>query len=313
MSEQALERSRSAQEKEPGKAMSDRWWSYLLVTPAMIVLIFFGLVPLFYAIYLAFHHVDLTAGGIGAFVGLQNFKDALNNDVFWASTSRTLIFTVTAVALEMALGIVLAFLINQIKWGKGIIRALFLLSLACAPAAVGLVWRYLYDPDFGVYTALLKMIGIQAPNWLGDPHTALPAIIVFDIWQWTPFVILVVLAGLQSLPKEPFEAAELDGASYWMVLRRLTFPMLSPVLTLIFILRTIDVIKTYDAVITMTRGGPGVSTETVTYYLYRVGLKYFRLDQASSMALLILFAVVVFCGIVLRPLMKSQASRSRRG
>lgn len=312
MSVNTLERSQVEQRKEPKRTMSDRWWSYFLVTPSMIVLVFFGLAPLFYAIYLAFHHVDLTAGGIGAFVGLENFREALNDDVFWTATSRTLIFAVSAVGLEMVLGIALAFLINQLKWFKGIIRALFLLSLACAPAAVGLVWRYLYDPDFGVYTALLKMIGIQAPNWLGDPATALPAIIVFDVWQWTPFVVLVVLAGLQSLPKEPFEAAELDGASTWMVLRRLTFPMLSPVLTLVFILRTIDVIKMYDAVITMTRGGPGVSTETVTYFLYRVGLKYFRLDQASAMALLVLFAVVVFCGIVLRPLMKSQASRSRR-
>jgi multiple sugar transport system permease protein len=312
MSTDALGPSPMKKNKVPTKVLSDRWYSYLLVTPAMIVLIFFGLVPLFYAIYLAFHHVDLISGGIGGFVGLDNFREALNDNVFWSATGRTLIFTIASVGIEMVLGISLAFLINQIKWFKGIIRALFLLSLACAPAAVGLVWRYLYDPDFGVYTALLKMVGITAPNWLGDPSTAMPAIIAFDVWQWTPFVLLVALAGLQSLPKEPFEAAELNGASNWMVLRRLTFPMLAPVLTLVFILRTIDVIKMYDAVITMTRGGPGIATETVTYFLYRVGLKYFRLDQASSMALLVLFAVVVFCGIVLRPLMKSQASRSRR-
>ncbi len=294
------------------RGLSDRLYSYLLVTPAMVVLIFFGLVPLFYAIYLAFHYADLTAGGVGAFIGLDNFRAALNNNQFWRATGHTLEFTIASVGLEMILGITLAFLINQLKWFKGIIRALFLLPLASAPAAVGLVWRYLYDPDFGVYTAILGYLGIHAPNWLGDPKTAMPSIIVFDIWQWTPFVILIVLAGLQSMPKEPFEAAELDGASTWMVLRRLTFPMLTPVLTLVFILRTIDAIKLYDAVITLTRGGPGTATETVTYYLYRIGLKYFRLDQASAMALLVLFAVVVFSGIVLRPLMKSQAERSRR-
>ena len=299
-------------EKPIKKGLSDRLYSYLLVSPAMVVLIFFGLVPLFYAIYLAFHYADLTAGPIGAFVGLENFRAALNNPQFWNSTVRTLEFTFGAVAIELILGIALAFLINQLKWFKGIIRALFLLPLASAPAAVGLVWRYLYDPDFGVYTAILSYLGIHAPNWLGDPRTAMPSIIAFDIWQWTPYVLLIVLAGLQSLPKEPFEAAELDGASTWMVLRRLTFPMLTPVLTLIFVLRTIDSIKLYDAVITMTRGGPGVATETVTYYLYRIGLKYFRLDQASAMALLVLFAVVILSGIVLRPLMKSQAERSRR-
>jgi multiple sugar transport system permease protein len=304
--------SQTATRKAIKRGISDRLYSYLLVTPAMVVLIFFGLVPLFYAIYLAFHYADLTSGGIGAFTGLDNFRAALNNDQFWSATGRTLEFTIASVGLEMVLGITLAFLINQLKWFKGIIRALFLLPLASAPAAVGLVWRYLYDPDFGIYTAILGYLGIHAPNWLGDPKTAMPSIIVFDIWQWTPFVILIVLAGLQSMPREPFEAAELDGASTWMVLRRLTFPMLTPVLTLVFILRTIDAIKLYDAVITMTRGGPGTATETVTYYLYRIGLKYFRLDQASSMALLVLFAVVVFSGIVLRPLMKSQAERSRR-
>jgi multiple sugar transport system permease protein len=244
-------------------------------------------------------------------VGLDNFRDALNNSDYWSATLHTLEFTVFSVGIEMILGIVLAFLINQLKWAKGIIRALFLLPLASAPAAVGLVWRYLYDPDFGAYTALLGYLGIRAPNWLGDPSTAMPSIIAFDVWMWTPFVVLIVLAGLQSMPREPFEAAELDGAPIWMVLRRLTFPMLAPVLTLVFILRTIDAIKLYDAVITMTRGGPGTATETVTYYLYRIGLKYFRLDQASSMALLVLFVVVVFSGIVLRPLMKSQAERSR--
>jgi multiple sugar transport system permease protein len=311
MGEAVLPNSQNKKNK-PHYGPSDKWYSIFLVSPAMVVLIFFGLVPLFYAIYLAFHYADLTVGGVQGWVGLTNFKDALNNEEFWDSTGRTLIFTAFAVGIEMILGIILAFMINQLKWFKGIIRALFLLPLASAPAAVGLVWRYLYDPDFGVYTQILKMIfGIQAPNWLGDPNWAMPSIIVFDIWMWTPYVMLIVLAGLQSLPREPFEAAELDGASLWMVLRRLTFPMLTPVLTLIFIFRTIDSIKLYDAVITMTRGGPGVATETVTYYLYRIGLKYFRLDQASAMALLVLFAVVVFSGIVLRPMMKSQAERTR--
>jgi multiple sugar transport system permease protein len=298
--------------KRQRNGLSDSWYSIFLVSPAMLVLIFFGLVPLIYAIYLSFHYADLTVGGVQGWVGLDNYRDALNNNSFWDATRRTLIFTMFSVGIEMILGIALAFMINQLRWFKGIIRALFLLPLASAPVAVGLVWRYLYDPDFGVYTQLLKIFtGIQAPVWLGDPKWAMPSIIVFDVWMWTPFVLLIVMAGLQSLPREPFEAAELDGASTWMVLRRLTFPMLTPVLTLIFILRTIDAIKLYDAVITLTRGGPGTATETVTYYLYRIGLKYFRLDQASAMALLVLFAVVVFSGVILRPMMKAQAERTR--
>jgi multiple sugar transport system permease protein len=183
--------------------------------------------------------------------------------------------------------------------------------LASAPAAVGMIWRYLYDSDFGVYNAALAAVGLPKVDWLGDPNLALISIIIFDVWQWTPFVMLITLAGIQSLPKEPFEAAALDGASTLTVLRKLTFPLLSPVLTLVFILRAIDAMRLYDPIATTTRGGPGSVTETVTYYLYRVGLKYFRLDQASAMALIILFIIVVFSGLILRRLMREQAARAR--
>jgi multiple sugar transport system permease protein len=299
--------------KKKTKVMSDRLYSGLLVTPAMIVLLFFGLFPLFYAINLSFRYVDMTGGpaGMWSFVGLDNFRYALNNLVFMQSLGRTLYFAVISVSIQMLLGISLAFLINSLKWFKGIVRALFLLPLASAPAAVGMIWRYLYDSEFGVYNSFLQTIGLQPLNWLGDAKVALFSIIIFDVWQWTPFVVLITIAGLQSLPKEPFEAAALDGASTLMVLRRLTFPLLSPVLTLIFILRSIDAARLYDPIATTTRGGPGAVTETVTYLLYRVGLKQFRIDQASAMALIILFIIIVFSGVVLRRLMHQQAERAR--
>jgi len=292
--------------------MSDSFYSGLLIAPAMIVLLFFGLFPLFYAINMAFHQVDMNSvGGVGEFVGLDNFRYALNSNEFWSSSGRTLLFAVVSVSIQMLLGIAMAFLINSLKWWKGIVRSLFLLPLASAPAAVGMIWRYLYDSDFGVYNAALAAIGLPKVDWLGNPSVALFSIIIFDVWQWTPFVMLITLAGLQSLPKEPFEAAALDGASTLTVLRKLTFPLLSPVLTLVFILRSIDAARLYDPIATTTRGGPGVATETVTYFLYRVGLKYFRLDQASAMALIILFVIVVFSGLVLRRLMHEQSERAR--
>ena len=299
--------------KKKRKPMSDQRYGGLLVTPAMLVLLFFGLFPLFYAINLSFRYVDMTAGPnvVWSFVGLDNFRFALDNDVFLQASWRTMYFAFVSVSIQMVIGISLAFMINKLKWFKGIIRALFLLPLASAPAAVGMIWRYLYDSDFGVYNAALHAIGMQPINWLGDAHVALISIIIFDVWQWTPFVLLITLAGLQSLPREPFEAAQLDGASMWMVLRRLTFPLLSPVLTLIFILRSIDAARLYDPIATTTRGGPGTVTETVTFLLYRIGLKQFRLDHASAMSLIIMFAIVVFSGIVLRRLMKQQSDRAR--
>jgi len=310
--DEAIEKAPAAG-RAPKRAMSDTWYSILLIAPAVIVILFFALFPLLYAIDLSFRHVDLTSAvGIGPYVGLDNYRFALNDRIFWESTRRTLIFAVGAVSVEMVLGVAIAFLLNQLRWFQGILRSLLILPLASAPAAVGLVWRYMYHPDFGVYNGILATLGLPELKWLADVRLAMPSVIVFDVWQWTPFVALIVLAGLQSLPKEPFEAAELDGASTWQVLRRLTFPMLAPVLTLVFVLRSIDAIRLYDAILSLSHGGPGTATETLTYYLYRIGLKYFRLDHASAISLMFLYVTVVFTGVALRSMMRVQAERARR-
>lgn len=293
------------------RAMSDRWFSILLIAPAMTIILVFALLPLAYAIDVSFHYADLTRGGVGAFVGLDNYRSVLEDSSFWSSTWLTLRFTVTAVALEMGLGIGVAFLINGLTVGKGIIRSLMILPLATSAAVTGLFWRYLYDTQFGLYNFFLSLVGLPQPNWLGDFNIALWSVIIFDVWQWTPFVALICLAGLQSLPKEPFEAAELDGASTWRVLRVLTFPMLKPVLFLVLVLRTIDCMRLYDAVAVLTHGGPGTSTETMTFYLQRVGLTLFRMDYASTMAVYFLYAMMVASIFALTPLLKQFAERSR--
>jgi multiple sugar transport system permease protein len=296
--------------KKQRRAMSDTWFSVLLILPAMVIITIFALLPLFYAIDVSFRFADLTTGGIKQFVGLENYRIVLSDNYFWGSVATTLKFTFFAVCIEVGLGIFVAFLINGATVGKGLIRSLLILPLATAPAVTGLFWRYLYDTQFGLYNYFLKMVGLPQPNWLGDIHIALWAVIIFDIWLWMPFVALIVLAGLQALPKEPFEAAELDGAAYIQVLRRLTFPMLKPVLFLVIILRVIDSLRLYDAIAVLTRGGPGSSTETMTYYLYRNGLQFFRMDYASTMALLFLYAVVVAALFALRPLLNMFSARS---
>jgi multiple sugar transport system permease protein len=294
-------------------AMSDTVYSWLLVSPALLIIFVFALYPLGYAIMLSMRHVDLTSAvGIGPYVGLDNYRDALRNPQFWVSTGRTAMFALVVVSFEMALGIWIAFLLNGVRWFKGLFRSFLLLPMAAAPAAVGLIWRNMFHADFGVFNSFMAGLGLPEQNWLGDQLLAMPSVMLFDIWQWTPFVAIIVLAGLQSLPREPFEAAELDGASTWMVLRRLTFPMLAPVLTLVFVLRSIDAIRLYDPVLMLTQGGPGTVTETLTFYLYRVGMKFFRLDQASTMALLFLYATIVFCLVVMRRHMRQMGERAER-
>jgi multiple sugar transport system permease protein len=293
------------------RTMSDGWYSVLLIAPAMAIILFFALVPLFYAIDVSFRHADLTMGGLQGWVGLNNYRTVLHEVKFWATVQTTVIFTFLAIVIEMGLGVFIAFLIYGATWGKGLIRSLLILPLATAPAVTGLFWRYLYDTQFGLFNYFLSVLGAPwQPNWLGDTKFGMWSIVIFDTWLWLPFVSLIVLAGLQSLPKEPFEAAELDGASNFRVLRTLTFPMLSPVLTLVFILRTIDCLRLYDSVATLTRGGPGDTTETMTYYLYRQGLVFFRMDYASTMALLFMFAVILASGYVLRPLLARLAMRA---
>jgi multiple sugar transport system permease protein len=296
---------------KPKKVMSDTKYALVLIAPAMIIIFFFALYPLFYALDLSFRYVDLTSSvGIGPYVGLDNYRSALNDDAFWDSSKLTVLFAVVVVSVEMTLGIAIAFLLNKLKWFKGAVRAMLLMPMAAAPAAVGLIWRYMYHPDFGVFNWLSQQIGLGSYNWLGDVSMAMPAVMVFDIWQWTPFVAIITLAGLQALPKEPFEAAELDGASTWQVHRKLTFPLLTPVLTLVFVLRSIDAIRLYDPIVMLTNGGPGTATETVTYHLYRVGMKYFRMDEASAMSILFLYVTIVFCAVIMKPLMRHQAEQA---
>ncbi|MDX0632665.1 ABC transporter permease subunit [Sinorhizobium medicae] len=294
-------------------AMSDRWFSILLIVPAMLVILVFALLPLAYALDVSFRFADLTRGRIGDFVGLDNYRAVLHDRAFWSSVGVTLKFTLTAVTLEMVLGIAIAFLIHGATAGKGIIRSLMILPLATSAAVTGLFWRYLYDTQFGLINHFLGLVGLPEPNWLGDYTIALWSVILFDVWQWTPFVALIALAGLQALPKEPFEAAELDGASTFRVLRTLTFPMLKPVLFLVLVLRTIDSVRLYDAVAVLTRGGPGTVTETMTFYLYRTGLKLFRMDYASTMAIFFLYAMLVASLFALRPLLTQFSSRASEG
>jgi len=309
-----VQESQVTQARTPPKRerISELLYAWLLVIPALILLLIFAIIPLAYAINVSFRFADLTSPrGVAEYVGLTNFLFALNDQFFWDSVQRTLIFAVFAVGVEMILGIGLAFLLNSQRWFKGITRSLFILPLAISPYAVGLIWRYMYHPDFGVFNQLVSLVGLPEQKWLSQPGLAMASIIAFDVWQWTPFVTLIALAGLQALPKEPFEAARLDNASTWRILRTLTFPMLAPVLTLVLVLRAMDAVRLYDAVISLTAGGPGTSTEVVTYYLYRLGLQYFRVDRASAMALLFLFATVVFTGLALRRFMRQIAERAQ--
>lgn len=294
---------------KPG--LSDRWFSLFLIAPAMLITLFFSIFPLFQALDISFRMGDLARGKIGDYVGLENYRVVFADRAFWSASWVTLKFTVVAVGLQMILGVGIAFLLHGATFARGVTRSLLILPLATSAAVTGLFWRYLYDPQFGVVNWMLGLLGLPEPNWLGDYTIALWSVVIFDIWQWTPFVALIALAGLQSLPKEPFEAAELDGASRLRIFTSLTFPLLKPVLFLVLVLRTIDCVRLYDAVAVLTRGGPGTATETLTFYLYRTGLKLFRMDHASAMAVFFLYVMLVAAVFALTPLLKQFTDRAK--
>jgi multiple sugar transport system permease protein len=296
--------------RQANAGMSDRWFPLILIAPAMAVIVIFALAPLFYAADVSFRFADLSRGRLGGYVGLDNFRTVFADGAFWDAAWITVKFTVAAVGLQMVLGTAIAFLIHGASHGRTLIRSIMILPLATSAAVTGLFWRYLYDTQFGVINWVIGMAGLPEPNWLGDYTIALWSVVIFDVWQWTPFVALIVLAGLQALPKDPFEAAELDGASTWRVLRTLTFPLLKPVLFLILVLRTIDCVRLYDTVAVLTQGGPGTSTETMTFYLYRTGLKLFRMDYASTMGVFFLYVMLVASIFALRPLLKQFTDRA---
>ena len=168
------------------------------------------------------------------------------------------------------------------------------------PVVVGIIWRLMYNPDLGMLNYFLSWFGFSPVNWTGMPGTALPSVMMADIWEWTPFVALILLAGLQSLPREPYEAALVDGASSWQTFCYITFPLLSPAMLVVLLIRVMDSFKTFDLIFVLTQGGPGMSTEILNYYTYRYGFKFFHLGYASALSWVLLVVVTIICMILIR-------------
>ncbi len=289
--------------------ISSKALPWLLVLPAMIIVFALSLYPLGYAIRVSFQYNVLSDALHTHWVGLQNYFDAVHDPLVIGASLRTLWFTFITLLIEMPLGTAIAFLLFKKFRAQGIVRALMLLPLACSPLAIGLIWRFLYSADFGVWTYLVRWIFGRAPDFLGSTQTALGSIVVFDVWQWTPFVTFIVLAGLQSLRQEPYEAAAIDGASGWQIFRRLTLPMLTPLLFLAFLFRLLDLVRYYDGIYAMTQGGPGTATETISWFLYRIGFYQLNMGSASASAIIVMYFVLIIAVIALKMVNKATESQ----
>ena len=285
-----------------------------LALPAALLLIPFVLIVTIGGLWIAMHGENLLEPGSGEdFVGLGNFAQAITDPTLGTSIGVTVAYVVAAVLCETALGVGVALLMRKHFWGKGIVRSLVLIPMVLTPVVAGLTWRLLMDPTGGTVNYLLGLVGLGSDHaFLADPATALAAVILVDVWQNTPYVVIIVLAGLESLPPEPFEAAQLDGATGWKLFRHVTFPMLGPVLSIVVLLRAIDAVKTFALTQTMTKGGPGTSTLAISNYVYRVGFETFDIGYSSALGLVTSVALVVLIFPFARRLMVGTGAVPRR-
>ncbi|TKG58792.1 carbohydrate ABC transporter permease [Prauserella endophytica] len=274
---------------------------WLFASPALIVLVALTVGPTLYLLLSSFSRVELF-GGQSEFVGLGNFAAVLTDPEILSSLLATLVFVVVAVSLQMLLGLGLAIPLSAKVRGSGPAAALMLLPFAVAPAVSALLFRQLVNPNYGWVNHYLGALGVIPADldWLGRPATAWLTVLGLDVWQWTPFVALILMAGLQSLSPEVLEAAEIDGASRWQAFRHVTLPMLTPFLGIALVLRTIQAFKTFDSFQVLTRGGPGNSTEIVNLAIYRIALQSFRIGAAAAVGLLLLVLLLALTPVLLR-------------
>ena len=273
-----------------------KYTGYLLLLPTLALLAFLSLVPFIYAFNLSLRDLNLRIPRLaGQFVGVDNFRYLMREDSeFWHSMGITVLFLVVVVSIEFVAGFALALLLNREFKGKRIVVSLAVIPMMIAPIAVGLMWRVALNYELGIVTYLLKSIGIPMKEaLLGTSATALPTLMVIDIWQWTPFIFLIMLAGLHSLPKEPYEAAQVDGASKWKIFRLVTLPLLKPLIIIALLLRVIDAFKTFDQVYILTGGGPGNATDLVCMFAYRTNFKIWNLGYGAGVVLVIFLIILI--------------------
>jgi multiple sugar transport system permease protein len=275
------------------KGLDQRVIPWLFVLPTVAFLVGISIYPLLNSLYLTFNEWRLTTGNPPRFVGLKNYLKLIRDDRFWSSLKTTAIFTGSVVSAEMLIGMILALSMSKNTRFRRICRSVMLIPMMITPVVLGLIWKYMYNPENGIINYLLHFLKFKGPIWLGEPKPALPAIMIVDVWQWTPFVFLILLSGLGSLPQDVFEAARVDGANHVQIFRYVTLPLLVPFILIALLIRFIDSFRIFDTIFVLTRGGPANATETLSIYTYKVGLNFFDMGYAATLSYVILVIITL--------------------
>ena len=279
-------------------SFAERNLRILFPLPAIAFVALLMVFPVLYTLFLSFTNWNLTSGAPASLVGLRSYVRVLTEPRFLDALGRTFLFTIFAVAIEGVLGVAVALTLNRAFVGKSVAKLLLLLPLVATPVAVGIVFNLFFDPTIGFFNFVLTSLGLPPGLWVSHQKTVLVSLVLVDVWQWTPMITLIVLAGLAGLPEEPVEAARIDGASEWQIIRLVTLPMVLPVILTALILRLIDALKTFDIIFAMTGGGPGYASETLNIMGFKYSFEYFRMGQAAVI-LVVLFLVVFSCSLAI--------------
>ena len=284
--------------------LQKRGASILFLVPAMVTLLGITVFPLLYELRLAFSSWELTISTESEFVGFQNFIDiVLNDNRFWSSMRVTAVLMVGGVAIQLGLGTGLAMLLNRLQAWRTPFVSLLLIPVMIAPVVAGFQFRMIYHDQLGPLNYMFELLTFgkwRGFAWVADPNVALTAVMITDIWQWTPFLMLIVLAGLQSISPEYYEAARVDGATSWSTFRHITVPLLLPFVVIGILIRAMDCFKLFDIIYLVTGGGPGNVTETVSFYTYLQGFKFFSLGYTAALAFVQLIAIIIIAQVFLK-------------
>ncbi|MDZ7823548.1 MAG: sugar ABC transporter permease [Ahrensia sp.] len=292
----------------------NRLTPYMFLAPAAVLLAVALLYPIGYMIYASFlDWVPSQRIGDAEFIGFRNYTNLWNNDAFRESFGVTVKFAAIALTLEMLIGVGLALLLDRNIRGMSALRTIFILPMMIAPIVVGLMWRYMYHPTVGIFNRTLKSYGFEPIPWLSDGTWSFVAVIIADVWQWTPFIFILSLAALQSLPRSAIEAAQIDGATGWQQTLYIKLPLMMPVLIVAALLRLIDAFKVLEVILVMTNGGPGLSTEILSLRIYRTAQEFQKLGEAAAMSnyLLIMLTLLTTAMFIYNKTAENRAARLR--
>jgi multiple sugar transport system permease protein len=294
--------------RSPGEWLDDHF-QYWAILPAVLILLVLTVFPVIELAGMSFSTVAFAEGKINwTYTGLDNFNTFLKDEIFMTAVRNTVIFVAVTVTSELILGLMLALVVSQITKNSGLSRAVIMIPILVPAIAIGTIWRLMYNYEFGIFNFIITSLGLPQQNFTGSTNLALLSIIVVDIWHWTSFVFLLMLAGIESLPIEPMEAARVDGASDTQLLRYVVLPLLRPTILVTLLFRTIFAFKVFDEVFLLTGGGPGNATEVISLYINRVFFSQSRMGYGAFLSLVTILLIGVFVLIYNRVARKRSSS-----